>query len=153
MKTFFREVVLVDQEQMAQESNAYKNMSKISENLGTQAANKLQEIIGEIQQQKPHYQNPLQQQFVQEISSLLDSVRQQQLSFQSQLQESLNQASTNLMDSNRAENILNSANQLMQAAQMGISNLQLNIEEYKNLIREMEKDCRQQQVKIGRAHV
>jgi len=140
-------VIILADENVTEKSQRDKSISEISENLGTETATRLQEIIGEMQQQqKAQYQNPIQQQFIQEINCLLDCLREQQLSFQNQLQASLNQASTNLIDSNRLETILNNAKQLMQAAQLGIANLQLNINEYKNLIDKMEKDCHQQQV-------
>lgn len=84
-----------------------KSMAEISENLGTDTANKLQEIIGEMQRgQKSPYRDPMQQQFIEEVNCLLNSVRQQQLSSQSQLQASLNQATSNLTDSNRFDTIL-----------------------------------------------
>jgi len=115
-------------------SKADKRMSEISENLATDTVNKLHELIGEKQQQQNiQYQDPVQQQLTQEISCLLDSVREQQLSSQNQLQSTLNQASTNLIDSKRLETIYSSAQQLQQAAQLGISNLQLNIRQYKRI--------------------
>lgn len=137
-------------ETMTQKSKTDKSMSEISENLGTDTVNKLQEIIGEMQQQQQNnqYQDPIQQQFTQEINCLLDSVREQQFSSQNQLQSVLNQASTNLIDSNRFNTIYNSVKQLQQAAQLGISNLQLNIKQYKNIIEKMEKDCHKQQVAV-----
>lgn len=128
-------------------SKADKRMSEISEDLATDTVNKLHELIGEKQQQQNiQYQDPVQQQLTQEISCLLDSVREQQLSSQNQLQSTLNQASTNLIDSKRLETIYSSAQQLQQAAQLGISNLQLNIKQYKSMIEKMEKDCHEQQV-------
>jgi Zn-dependent M32 family carboxypeptidase len=124
-----------------------KSMAEISENLGTDTANKLQEIIGEMQRgQKSPYRDPMQQQFIEEVNCLLNSVRQQQLSSQSQLQASLNQAASNLTDSNRFDTILDSVKELLQAAQLGISNLQINMKQYKSIIDKMERDCHQQQV-------
>lgn len=133
---------------MTQKSKADKSMSEISANLGTDTVNKLHDIIDKKQQQNIQYQNPEHQQFSQEINNLLNCAREQQMSSQKQLQSALNQASTNLMDSNRLETLYKSAQQLQQAAQLGISNLQLNIEQYKSMTEKMEKDCHQQQVAI-----
>ncbi|MCG1011291.1 exonuclease SbcC [Tepidanaerobacter sp. GT38] len=129
-----------------QDNNTDKSMSEISKNLSTDTVNKFHEIIGERQQQNSQHQNPVQQQFFQEINCLLNSAREQQMSSQKELQTILNQASTNLIDSNRLETLYNSAKQLQQAAQLGIANLKLNIQQYKSMIDKMEKDCHEQQV-------
>ncbi|HHY43097.1 MAG TPA: exonuclease SbcC [Thermoanaerobacterales bacterium] len=133
---------------MAQKDKVHKSMSEISESLGTDTVNKFHEIIDESKQQKIKYQNPIHEEFSQEINCLLDSAREQQISSQKELQAILNQAATNLMDSNRLETLYSCAQQLQQAAQLGISNLQLNIQQYKDMIEKMEKDCHKQQVAV-----
>ncbi|HHV17424.1 MAG TPA: exonuclease SbcC [Thermoanaerobacterales bacterium] len=138
---------MTDKKDATQKNKSDKAMSEISESIGTDTINKIQEIVSEKQQQQSiQYQNPQHQQFSQEVNRLVNSAREQQMSSQQQLQSTLNQASTNLIDSGRLETLFNSAQQLQQAAQLGISNLQINMEKYKQMIEQMEKDCHQQQV-------
>ncbi|HHY71366.1 MAG TPA: exonuclease SbcC [Thermoanaerobacterales bacterium] len=138
---------MTDKKDVTQKSKSDKVMSEISESLGTDTVNQIQELAGEKQRlQNIQYQNIQHQQFSQEVDCLVNSAREQQMSSQQQLQSTLNQASTNLIDSGRLETLYNTAQQLQQAAQLGISNLQINIEQYKQMIEQMEKDCHQQQV-------
>jgi ribosomal protein L17 len=138
---------MTDKKDITQKGKSDKGMSEISESLGTDTVNKIQEIVGDKQRlQNIQYQNPEHQQFSQEVNCLVNSAREQQMSSQQQLQSTLNQASTNLIDSGRLETLYNSAQQLQQAAQLGISNLQINVQQYKQMIEQMEKDCHQQQV-------
>jgi ribosomal protein L17 len=138
---------MTDKKDITEKSKSDKAMSEISESLGTETVNKIQEIVGEKERlQSIQYQNPQHQQFSQEVNCLVNSAREQQMSSQQQLQSTLNQASTNLIDSGRLETLYNSAQLLQQAAQLGISNLQINIKQYKQMIEQMEKDCHQQQV-------
>ena len=115
--------------------------------MGTETVNQIQQIANEKQrQQSVQYQNTQHQQFSQEIDCLVNTARKEQMSSEQQIQTTLNQASINLIDSDRLQAIYNNAQQLQQAAQLGISNLQINIQQYKQMIEQMEKDCHQQLV-------
>ncbi|WP_213974601.1 exonuclease SbcC [Tepidanaerobacter acetatoxydans] len=138
---------MTDKKDSTQNNKSDKVMNEISQELGTNTVNRIQEIADETQRLKnTQYQNPQHKQISQEINCLANSARGQQMSSQQQLQSTLNQASTNLIDSARLETLYGNAQKLQQAAQLGISNLQINIEQYKTMIEQMEKDCHQQQV-------
>lgn len=138
---------MTDKKDVTQKSKSDKVMSEISERLGTDTVKQIQEIAGEKQRlQDVQYQNTQHEQFSQEVNCLVNAAREQQMSSEQQIQSTLNQASTNLIDSDRLQTLYNNAQQLQQAAQLGISNLQINIAQYKQMIEQMEKDCHQQQV-------
>ncbi len=138
---------MTDKKDITQKSKADKAMSELSERLGTETVNQIQQIANEKQrQQSVQYQNTQHQQFSQEIDCLVNTARKEQMSSEQQIQTTLNQASINLIDSDRLQSIYNNAQQLQQAAQLGISNLQINIQQYKQMIEQMEKDCHQQLV-------
>lgn len=86
------------------------------------------------------------EQFAKEVDCLVNAAREQQINSDDQIQNTLNQASTNFIDSKRLENLFSSAQQLQQAAELGISNLQMNIQQHRQTIQQMEKECHQQQV-------
>jgi hypothetical protein len=124
-----------------------KTMSEVSEQLSTDSAKYIEQIINEQKLSKNmQYQNEQHKQFYQDIECLTNAAREQQLSSEQQIQSTLNQASTCLADSKRLENLFNNAQQLQQAAQLGLQNLQMNAAQYKAIIEQMEKECYEQQV-------
>jgi ribosomal protein L17 len=138
---------VADKNDITQKSKADKTMSEISERLGTETVNQIQEIVNQQRgQNNIQYQNAQHQQFAKEVESLVNSAREQQMASEQQIQSTLNQASTSLMDARRLENLYSSAQQLQQAAQLGISNLQMNAKQYRQTIEQMEKQCHEQQV-------
>lgn len=131
---------------MSEDKNE-KTLSELSNSLSQDTANQIQEIVSEQQNaNNTQSQTPEQQDFSDEIKCLVNSTRKQQMSSEQQIQDNLNQASINLADSERLSNIYQSSQQLMQAAQMGIANLSINIDQYTEMIEQMEKDCHTQQV-------
>lgn len=138
---------MAEKNDITQKSKQDKTMSEISERLGTETVNQIQDIVNQQRQQNTiQYQNAQHKQFSTSVESLVNSAREQQMASEQQIQSTLNQASTSLMDARRLENLFNSAQQLQQAAQLGISNLQMNAKQYKQTIDQMEKDCHEQQV-------
>lgn len=124
-----------------------KTLTELSNNLSEDTANQIQEIVAEQQSsENMQYQTPEEQDFSEEIKSLVNSSRQQQMSSDQQIQDTLNQASINLIDSQRLSKIYQSSQNLMQAAQMGIANLTINMDKYTQMLEQMEKDCHTQQV-------
>jgi len=79
--------------------------------------------------------------FLQEIQSIAQLAREQQLSVSQQIQNNLNQSTTYTSDAKRLENLYNLASQLQQIAMQGISNLQANAANYRQIIDSMEKEC------------
>lgn len=138
---------MADKNDITQKSKADKTMSEISERLGTETVNQIQEIVNQQRgQNNIQYQNAQHQQFAKEVECLVNSAREQQMASEQQIQSTLNQASTSLMDARRLENLYSGAQQLQQAAQLGISNLQMNVKQYRQTIEQMEKQCHEQQV-------
>ncbi|MCR4430825.1 MAG: exonuclease SbcC [Tepidanaerobacteraceae bacterium] len=138
---------MADKNDVAQKSKQDKTMSEISERLGTETVNQIQDIVNQQRRQNAvQYQNDQHKQFSTNIECLVNAAREQQMASEQQIQSTLNQASTSLMDARRLESLYNSAQQLQQGAQMGISNLQMNAKQYIKTIEQMEKDCHEQQV-------
>ncbi|MDI3481190.1 MAG: hypothetical protein PWQ97_845 [Tepidanaerobacteraceae bacterium] len=138
---------MADKSDVTQKSKQDKAMSEISERLGTETVNQIQDIVNQQRQQNPkQYQNDQHKQFSINIECLVNSAREQHMASEQQIQSTLNQASTSLMDACRLENLYSAAQQLQQGAQLGISNLQMNVKQYMQSIEQMEKDCHEQQV-------
>jgi hypothetical protein len=138
---------LSENNDVTQKGKTDKTMGEISDRLGMGTGKQIQDmakqqgLMGNMQ-----HQNEQHRQFSNNVECLLNSARQQQMSSEQQIQATLNQASTNLMDSKRLETLYNGSQELLQAAQLGMSNLQLNLIRHKQIIEQMEKECHEQQV-------
>lgn len=138
---------MADKTDMAQKSKQEKTMSEISERLGAGAANQIQDIVNQQHKQNNiQYQNAQHQQFVGRVECLVNTACEQQMASEQQIRSTLNKASTGLMDARKLENIYNNSEQLLQAAKLGISNLQMNVRQYRQTIEQMGKDCYEAQV-------
>lgn len=84
--------------------------------------------------------------FSKEINHIKAYTVEQQMSSGEEIQENLSNANNNISDANRLKELFSSAEELQQAANLGLANLQINMEQYKQIVKNMQKKCHQQQV-------
>lgn len=126
-----------------------ENLSEVSESLTSDTIDKIQQIANEQNNKNEiQFENQEHQQFSDVVQDLLNSVIEEQMSSEQQVQSTLNQANTNLSDISRLDNIYNSVQQLKQATQLGISNLQTNMQQHRQIIEDMQRQCHKQQVSV-----
>ena len=90
--------------------------------------------------------NSLHDEFSNEVNRIVEFTREQQMTSSEEIQENLSVATSNISDAKRLKDLFSNAEKLQQAAKLGISNLQVNIKKYKQIIEKMEKECHHQQV-------
>jgi len=90
--------------------------------------------------------NSLYDKFIQEVNCIIEQAKNQQFSINNEVQNTLSEASDNINDFKGIDGLFSQAEQLQEAANLGISNLILNVEQYKKIMGQMEKECHQQQV-------
>lgn len=129
-----------------QNAKADERINKTSERLWSNATKQIQETSKKQVKGNNNFRSEQHRQFSTYVESLVNAAQQQQMSSEQQIRKTLNNASTSLMDSKRLESLYNNAQQLLQSAQLGFSNLQVNMAEHKQLIEQMEKECHEQQV-------